>query len=127
MTTLQPTLDSEITALEQSISDEIKHISRNAYVGTVQELKDNLKALKSQNKIIKTSNKAAIAAEPPTPEQVAAKLNHDIEAETRLTYPYISDERGVIRRILAAEFPDNADAQAYNTNIEAAISKINAG
>ena len=127
MTTLQPTLDSEIMALEQSISDEIKHISRNAYVGTVQELKDNLKALKSQNKDIKTSNKAAIAAEPPTPEQVAAKLNQDIEAETRLTYPYISDERGVIRRILAAEFPDNADAQAYNTNIEAAISKVNTG
>lgn len=127
MAALQSTLDSEIKALKQVISDEMMHISRNVYVGTVQGLKNDLRALESQNKVIKESNKASIAAEPPTPEQVAAKLNRDIEAETRLTYPYISDERGIIRRILAAEFPDNADAQAYNTNIEAAISKVNTG
>ena len=127
MAPLQPTLDTEITALKQSILNEMRHTSRNAYVGTVKELKNNLNTLKSQNRLIKESNEAAIAAEPPTPEQVATKLNQAIEAETRLTYPYISDEMGIIRRVLATEFPDNADAKAYNDNIEAAISKISNG
>lgn len=127
MAELQATLDTEINVLEQTIADEMKHTSRNVYVGIVHGLKIELKSLRSQNNVIKASNKAAIAAEPPTPEQVATKLNQDIEAETRLTYPYISDERGIIRRILATEFPDNADAQTYNTNIEAAISKVSTG
>ena len=127
MAELQATLDTEIKTLEQAILNEMPHISRKAYVDTVHAMKDELKSLHGQNNVIKESNKAAIATDPPTPEQVAIKRNQDIETETRLTYPYISDERGIIRRILAAEFPDNADAQAYNTNIEAAISKVNTG
>lgn len=127
MLELQSTFDNEIETLTQAIASKRNHTNRVNYVAEVQPMKDELSSLIDQNEIIKSNNAAAIAAEPPTPEQVAAKLNQDIEAETRLTYPYISDERGIIRRILAAEFPDNADAQAYNTNIEAAISKVNAG
>lgn len=57
---LSPTKDAEILTLKQQIKDEEVHTTRTEYIEKVQPMKDNYRALITENKQIEIDNKAAI-------------------------------------------------------------------
>lgn len=57
---LIPTKDAEISTLKQQIKAEEVHTTRAEYVKKVQPMKDNYRALVSENKQIEIDNKTAI-------------------------------------------------------------------
>lgn len=62
----------------------------------------------------------------PTAEELVARAaeerRQNIIREIALTYS-LTDEIGIIREVLAEEFPNNVRAQAYNAAIESIIAK----
>lgn len=59
---------------------------------------------------------------PPTAEDIEVTRKQNEQIEIRKTYPELTDQFDEIRKILAAEFPGNVRAQAYNTTVELAKS-----
>jgi hypothetical protein len=77
---LTSTKDTEISTLKQQIKAEEVHTTRTDYIKKVQPMKDNYRALITQNKQIEIDNKAAIDAARKMDESTRQEIIDSINA-----------------------------------------------
>ena len=124
---IQPTLDTEIETLKQSITAEREHTSRAEYISIVQPLKNLLATKIEQNEVIKDANKAFIGAIPPTPEEVEKKYNLNVANEIALKYT-LADEVALLWKLQTGELtidsPEIAEQKQTVADAKLKCSKV---